>query len=224
MSFANKATVVYKVHPEPDSDGRSGHLSVRTDRKNKSGQWSVSNRALVMALVEGSYLNSWMVADDLDIEGDDDGVLFVSYYTGRGRTQVMPLYQLEYERHHDIEEKPKGLFGEPGAQAPMSRSNPFSFSSLSTGEKVGIAAAGAAVLGVIGYAIWKSQQSAASASNAASLPVVQTPMPGTTPVAPGTVSTGGQVFDPNLGGSGVMPVYSGVAPGNPAPGSLIGGG
>jgi hypothetical protein len=186
-----------------------------------------------MALVEGSYLNSWIVADDLDIEGDDDGVIFITFYK-RGREE--PLYQLEYERHHDIAEKPKGLFGEPGAQ-DMSRSNPLSFSSLSTGEKVGIAAAGAAVLGVVGYLIWKSQS---AASTAASLPVVTTPMPGTTPPTPGAqnygVVTGGQVYDPNLGGSGtpggqvydpnlggsgaVVP-YSG-APGNPGvPGSIL---
>lgn len=153
-----------------------------------------------MALVEGGYLNSWMVADDLDIEGDDDGVIFVTFHK-RGREE--PLYQLEYERHHDIAEKPKGLFGEPGAKAPMSRSNPLSFSSLSTGEKVGIAAAGAAVLGLAGYFIWRSQQ---SASTAASLPVVTTPMPGTTPpniLAGGpTNPTGGQVYDPNLGATG----------------------
>jgi len=208
VSFDNKATVIYKVHPEFGSDGRAGHVSVRTDRHTKSGQWTFSNRDLVMALVDGSYLNSWMVADDLDIEGDDDGVIFVTFHK-RGREE--PLYQLEYERHHDIAEKPKGLFGEPGAKAPMSRSNPFSFSSLSTGEKIGVAAAGAAVLGVIGYAIWKSQQ---SASTAAQLPVVTTPMPGAPPIQPspgpvdttGGVSTGGQVFDPNLGGSGaIMP-------------------
>ena len=208
MSFKNKSTVIYRVYPEAEvyssigSTGRTGHVSVRTDRKNKSGQWSVSNRALVIALVDGSYLNSWMVADDVDIEGDDDGVLFITYYK-RGREEK--LYELEYERHHDIEEKPKGLFGEPEA---MSRPNPLS--SLSTPEKVGIAAAGVTALGFIGYLIWKSQQSAA-----ASLPVVQTPMPGTTPViqpTPGPidtttgVSTGGQVYDPNLGGSGaIMP-------------------
>ena len=140
-----------------------GILSVRTDKQTKSGQWYVSNRKLIRTLADRGFLNEWASNYDIEIDGEDDGVLVISDFDGN------QILQLEYERHHDIEEKPKGLFGEPGAA--MSKSNPLS--SLSTGEKVGIAAAGVAVVGLVGYFIWKSQQTAPTAA-----------APGTSPVPP----------------------------------------
>lgn len=222
MSFANKCTVVYRVWSLDVWSGEEewtvndrrevGVVSVRTDRQNKSGQWDVSNRALVKALNEGHFLRAH--SNDVLIDGEDDGILNVDEIPEIG---ARPLLQLEYERHHDVPEKSSGIFNEPGAKSAketnMSRSNPLS--SLSTGEKVGIAAAGVAALGFVGYLIWKSQQ---SASTAASLPVVQTPMPGTTQTGSVDqsygVQTGGVVYDPNLGGplgggSGLQPGYQG---------------
>jgi hypothetical protein len=230
MSFANRATVIYAVWNldvlGDDGDWtvndrrRAGSISVRTDRQNKAGQWDVSNKAMTRALKEGHYLASSGMgyasydANKLSIDGEDDGVIFID-----DQRDGYPLLQLEYERHHDIEEKPKGLFDEPKVSAKaMSKSNPLS--SLSTGEKVGIAAAGVAVVGLVGYFIWKSQQTSPAALAAAgTAPATMTPLPGAVdqvpPFVPGFQQpTGGQIFDPNLGGSltggsGLQPGYQG---------------
>jgi hypothetical protein len=162
--------------------------------RREVGKISVSNtenRTLFRALVNRDFLRP---GAKVEFDGDDE---FISVdYANNGE----PVLQLELE-----EETQKSLFSEPAASKEskaMSRSNPLS--SLSTGEKVGIAAAGVAALGFVGYLIWKSQQSATT--TAAQLPVVQTPMPGTTPpniLAGGpTNPTGGQIYDPNLGATG----------------------
>jgi hypothetical protein len=206
MSFKNKASVLYRVFRLDvlGDDGEwtvndrreAGSVSVKTDRQNKSGSWDVSNAALTRALVNGSYLTPRTRSSDLDIDGEDDGVLFID-----DAESGYPVLQLEYERHHDIEEKPKGLFGsEPRA----SKENPTG--GLSTGETVALVAAGAAVVGTIGYFIWKSTQTA-SQTAAAQLPVVTAPVSNaqSLPVvtAP-SASDGGQVYDPLLGGSGAI--------------------
>lgn len=214
MSFKHKSTVIYAVWTldvwgdeeewTVNDRRRAGSISVHTDRQNKAGQWDVSNSALTRALVKGSYLRSGTRSRELDIDGEDDGIIFV----GDAQTGE-PVFQLEYERHHHIDEPSKGLFGE-------SKPNPLS--SLSTGETVALVAAGVVVVGGLGYWLYsRSQPATQAAASANQLPVVQTPMPGTTdqvpPFVPSDVSqpivapsTGGQVFDPNLGGSGaIMP-------------------
>src|SRR5271155_1021902 len=118
MSFANKCTVIYSVWSldvwgdegewTVNDRRRVGSVSVRTDRQNKSGSWDISNGSLVKALVNGNYLVSDCRTRDIEIDGEDDGVLFVD-----DAMDGIPVFQLEYERHHDIAEKPKGLFGEP---------------------------------------------------------------------------------------------------------------
>jgi hypothetical protein len=187
MGFENKATVIYSVWTldvwGDDGDWtvndrrRAGSISVRTDRQNKAGQWSVSNGAIVRALVNGSYLDNWVKPKDVIVDGEDDGVLFIDdAETGQ------PTLQLEYERHHDVEEKPKGLFSEPGARE--SQENPVSssgLSSLSTAQTVGLVAVGVAVVGGISYWLYSKNQAAQAAQaaqsaqiGAATLPVLQT--------------------------------------------------
>lgn len=156
MSFKHKSTVIYKVHPEPGGGERSGHVSVRTDRHAKGGWWTVSNKAIVQALVDGSYLNSWMIADDVVIEGDDDGVLFITYYK-RGREE--PLYQLEYERHHHIDEPSKSFFG-----SEPSKPNPTSDSS--TLQTVGWIAFGVTVVGLAGWWLYSTSKANTAATQA----------------------------------------------------------
>ncbi len=203
MSFTNKCTVIYSVWTLDtpfaqvladtgwgDADEwivndrrRAGSVSVRTDRQNKSGNWDISNKALTRSLTEGHYLDAWVTTKDIDIDGEDDGVLFVD-----DAESGMPTLQLEYERHHDIEQPSKGLFGEPTheelggeemretAETETTQENPTGlagfFSQLSTAQTVGLVAVGVAVVG--GLAYWLYQQSAA-AQTAAGLPVVQTP-------------------------------------------------
>lgn len=226
MSFNNKATVIYKVwtldvwgNAEDGFDvndrREAGVISVKTDRHNKSGSWDISNKAIVRALVEGNYLRSGHINDitrEIDIDGEDDGVLNVDD-NGTGE----PLFQLEYERHHDIEEPSKGLFGEPVARE--SKENPLS--SLSTGETVALVAAGVVVVGGLGYWLYSRSQSAQSAQVSQAQPAQLPPIPGTVDQVPpfvpsdvsqpintsaSTTSTGGQVYDPFLGGSGaIMP-------------------
>lgn len=194
MSFSYKSTVIYRVFVldvwGDDGDWtvndrrEAGSVSVRTDRQNKAGQWDISNKALTRALIDGHYLAdpgmgyanysfslSWTRrASKLSIDGEDDGVLFVD-----DARDGYPLLQLEYDRHHDVEEKPKGLFGEP------SRENPVSDSSDSiSGTTIALVAGGVVAFGLVGYLIYKNNQSSQVAAN--QLPVVQTPIsPGPTP-------------------------------------------
>jgi hypothetical protein len=179
MSFKNKSTVIYAVWTldvwGDDGDWtvndrrRAGSVSVRTDRQNKAGQWDVSNKALTRALVDGHYLAGQGMgyanydASKLSIDGEDDGVLFVD-----DRRDGYPLLQREYERHHDVEEKSKGLFGEPSQENPLG----FSIGGLSTSASVAVVAAGVAVVGGLGYWFYTRSQTAQQA--AAALPVVQT--------------------------------------------------
>jgi len=165
---------------------------------------NTKNRTLYRALVNGHFLSEeadWRHSTYSLVEFDgDDEMIFVDQTNGR------PLYQLELDEEgpREYNDPRDPMFnrysGEPKASSrAMSKPNPLS--SLSTAQTVGLAAAGALVLGVVGYAIWRWQ--AQAAGTVAQLPVVQTPVPGTTP-APGTpyygVVTGGQVYDPNLMG------------------------
>jgi hypothetical protein len=184
MSFTNKCTVIYSVWTLDvwgDEDewtvndrSRAGSVSVRTDRQNKSGSWDISNRSLIRALIEGHYLEPGLSTREVEIDGEDDGVLFVD-----SAMNGFPVLQLEYERHHDVEEKSKGLFGEPTREevgTDETQENPTGlagfFSQLSTAQTVGLVAVGVAVVG--GLAYWLYQQNVA-AQTAAGLPVVQTP-------------------------------------------------
>jgi hypothetical protein len=103
----------------------------------------------------------------------------------------------EYDRTNPTGSPRAGLYVAPGP--------------LSTGEKVGLVAAGAAVLGIVGYLIYKSSSSTAAATPpattanpTANYPVVQTPIAQPPNIlAGGPVNpTGGQIYDPNFGVTG----------------------
>lgn len=217
MPFDSKSTVTYKVYSldvyGDDGDWtvndrrRAGSVSVRTDRQNKAG-WDVSNAALKRALVSGSYLEP---RARLDIDGEDDGVLFVD-----DAKDGYPLLQLEFEKVH--EEPAKGFFGEPAAEGKSpegrgrksqsrarsgalesSKENPTEGSKnalgLSTGATVALVAAGTIVVGGIGYWLYQRSQAAAQAqapAQPATTPA-QLPITGTTdqipPFVPTDVST-----------------------------------
>ena len=214
MSFKNKSTVSYQVWSldvwgdEGDwtVNDRSniGAVSVRTDQKNKDGSWSVSNKALTKALVEGHYLKAGARSRDLDIDGEDDGVLNLD-----DSRDGYPVLQLEYASDHPVESG--GLFSEGMAKEgkpEMTKENP---AGMSNAEMIGLGVLGLVVVGGIGYWLYTrsqaAQTAAAGASTSAGLPVVYTNP--STPMlpSPGTVdttssSTGAQLYDPNLGGSG----------------------
>jgi len=157
VSFKNKSTVIYRVRIA-DGGKSIGAVSVRTDRKNKSGRWTVSNRAIADALADGDYISD---TKDVGIEGDDDGVLFVySRYDDE--------LQLEYVKHHDIAET-KGFFGEP----EISKENPVS--SLSTGQWIAIAVGGALVLGGAGYLLYTKYGPQTQPALAPTLPTTTSP-------------------------------------------------
>jgi hypothetical protein len=202
MSFKHKSTVIYQVWGLDvwgnEEDGwqvndrwRMGAVSVRTDRQSKSGTWSPSNRVIVTALGRGDYLDP-EEPSLLDIDGDDDGILFVD-----DATTGKPVLQLEYERHHHINEPSKGLFGSETQENPTG-------TGLSTLQIAGLAAVGIAVVGGIGYWLYQQSQSATATplpsfptpSPSANLPVVQTmaqigqQLPAAGPS--GTVPTGGE--------------------------------
>jgi hypothetical protein len=208
MSFQHKSTVIYAVWSldvwgdeeewTVNDRRRAGSISVHTDRQNKSGSWDVSNAALTRALVKGSYLRSGTRSRELDIDGEDDGIIFVGdAMTGE------PVFQLEYERHHHIDEPSKGLFSE-------SKENPIS--SLSTGETAALVAAGVVLFGGIGYWLYSRSQAASQAA----LPVVQTPVPGLTAQQQADAADQVPPFVPGDYGSGGGP--GGVVPSVPAGG------
>jgi hypothetical protein len=197
MGFKSKSTVIYQVWSldtyGSDCDGwtvndrrRAGVVGVRTDRESKSGEWHASNAAITRGLVDDSYLQSRVTSKDLNIEGEDDGVLFVEASdTGE------PLFQLEYLRYHQEPEKSKGLFGEPGSRErsgdyaernPKFWENPQS-SSIWTPTTMILAGLGVITLGAIGYGAWKnySQQQQALNPN----PALPPSAPGVSPSATG---------------------------------------
>jgi hypothetical protein len=210
MPFDSKSTVTYKVYSldvwGDDGDWtvndrrRAGSVSVRTDRQNKAG-WDVSNAALKRALVSGSYLEP---RARLDIDGEDDGVLFVD-----DAKDGYPLLQLEFEKVH--EEPAKGFFGEPAAEGESperrsrksqskarsgalenSKENPTEGSKnalgLSTGATVALVAAGTIVVGGIGYWLYQRSQNAAQ-TQAGTLPA----QPAATPALPPITGTTDQI-------------------------------
>jgi len=201
MSFKNKSTVSYQVWSldvwgdEGDwtVNDRSniGAISVRTDRKNKDGSWSVSNKALTKALVEGHYLKAGARSRDLDIDGEDDGVLNLD-----DSRDGYPVLQLEYASDHPVESG--GLFSEGTVKLTkrkpeMTKENP---AGMSNAEMIGLGVLGLAIVGGIGYWLYTrsqaAQTAAAGASNAAGLPVVYTNP--STPMLPSP----GTIDDPNL--------------------------
>ena len=148
---------------------------------------NTENRTLFRALGNAHYLSGHDGPNAVDFDGDEEMILVEDAITGE------PLFQLELEEFLPVKR-------ETGLGGMFSQPNPLS--SLSTAETVGLVAAGVAVVGTIGYFIWKSTQPTASQVSAANMPVVQTmpPIPGTTdqvpPFVPGFQQpTGGQVYD-----------------------------
>lgn len=154
MSFKQKSTVIYAVRSSPPRrDERDlGHVSVRTDRKKKSGEWAITSAAVKRALSNGGFLSGHH--GDVFVDGNDDGVMFV-----HDERTDQPLLQLEYERHHHIDEKPKGLFG--------SESRPNPLGGMSTAQIVGWSAVGVTVVGLVGWYLYSKAQASAAAAQVA---------------------------------------------------------
>jgi hypothetical protein len=200
MGFKSKSTVIYKVWSldtvGSDCDGwtvnnrrQVGVVSVRTDRQSKSGEWHTSNAAITRGLVEDDYLQSWVTAKNLSIEGEDDGVLFIEDSdTGE------PVLQLEYLRHHDApEQKSPGLFGEPAGtgerSADYAQKNPDSGNGFWTPTTMILAGLGVITLGAIGYGAWKNysqQQQALSQNQNPALPPASGNAPASYPPSNGS--------------------------------------
>jgi hypothetical protein len=176
MAFPAKSTVTYRVW-ELDvwgddeewtvNDRRElGKISVRTS----TGE--ITKNALVRALIDAHYMEADITAKDVDIDGEDDGILNID-----DAEDGHPAFQLEYEREH--EQPSKGLLGEPAA-----RENPAP-GGLPTWQLVGLAGLGTLVVVGIGYWLFKGSQPAGQLGQGGS----QVPYPAAQPAGPQAVAS-----------------------------------
>jgi hypothetical protein len=178
MTFPAKASIRYRVMGL-DVWGDEGEWTVNDRRElgrvsvraSKSG--SVEKAALVRALVEGHYLKQGVTPRDVEVDGEDDGVLNID-----AAEDGYPVLQLEYE---DEREQPsKGLLGEPGA----ARENPAP-GGLPTWQLVGLAGLGTLVVVGVGYWLFKGSQPAGQLGQGGS----QVPYPAAQPTGPQAVAS-----------------------------------